>query len=110
MILVVRDHAVCSGRTSVAVNKVLSIVCICSIVYYCCCSKVLLSVGPLLSKVHHSNDAVFFAAVQVGVFRLLVEKHGAQLDTLTANKSGLLHVACEAGALDVAKLLLEEHG
>lgn len=107
MILVVRDHAVCSGRTSVAVNKVLSIVC--SIVYYCCSSKVL-SVGPLLSKVRHSNDAVFFAAVQVGVFRLLVEKHGAQLDTLTANKSGLLHVACEAGALDVAKLLLEEHG
>lgn len=47
--------------------------------------------------------------VQVGVFRLLAEKHGALLDTLTINKSGLLHVACEAGALDIAKLLLEEH-
>lgn len=44
------------------------------------------------------------------VFRLLEGKHGARLGTLTANKSGLLHVACEAGALDIAKLLLEEHG
>lgn len=48
--------------------------------------------------------------LQVGIFRLLVERHGANLETLTTNKNGLLHVACEAGALDIAKLLLEDHG
>ena len=47
---------------------------------------------------------------KVEVFRLLVEKHGARLDTQTSRKSGLLHVACEAGAIDVVKLLLDEHG
>ena len=48
--------------------------------------------------------------VKVAVFRLLVGKYGARLDTVTNLKSGLLHVACEAGALDVARVLLEEHG
>lgn len=47
---------------------------------------------------------------KVDIFQLLVEKHGARLNTLTTIRSGLLHVACEAGALDVAKILLEEHG
>lgn len=47
---------------------------------------------------------------KVAVFRLLVGKYGARLDTITSIKNGLLHVASEAGALDVARLLLEEHG
>ena len=74
-----------------------------------CCYSPPLSMCWLEPLLHHLT---IFAhvAVQVGVFRLLAEKHGAQLDTLTTNQSGLLHVACEAGALDVAKLLLEEHG
>lgn len=46
---------------------------------------------------------------QVEVFRRLVDKHGARLDALTTRKSGLLHVTCEAGSLDMAKLLLDEY-
>lgn len=57
-----------------------------------------------------SNIAAPRICSQVEVFKLLVEKHGARLDTVTANESGLLHVACEAGAFDVAKLLLEDYG
>lgn len=38
-----------------------------------------------------------------------MDNYGARLEHRTSRGNGLLHLACEGGALDVAQLLLDEY-
>lgn len=80
--------------------------CVCERESLTCASPLPVYVRPPITLSRRARPPL----CKVAVFRLLAGKYGARLDTITNIKNGLLHVASEAGALDVARLLLEEHG